>query len=319
MVLSREAIDEFREAWLASEGNEFASKVQRRSLEALADQDQELKVLLFALSNKAQSELDLHLTGTLEETHETNAESFASLISGIAEATKEVAKNYIGSFRRESTLRVLAPSMGSVRLVLRAAPPIEENNRLAKTTRTPSVDSLSLDMIATLLARSQSDSPDAQNDDVLSGLAANLPQKAHRGLKRAAKAIEKQDWSVKGELRTPRGFQPITIDTFGAKALLRVLEEHQASSTTIVLKGMIDGQRRSIGALWFNPEGQRPIEAAIPSQDLIEQVVHHAAINESVIAEFDLLSIVGKGMGARVRPVYTLRSIEKAPVQPTLL
>lgn len=313
MTLTPEALEEFRSAWLSFEGNDFASRLQRQSLRALAAENEQLKVVLFALENKAQSELDLHLDGEIESSHETNAASFAALISGIAEAVKEVAKHQLGVARRASTLRVLAPSVGSVRLVLRAAPPEEDEGQVARATRTPSVDSKSLEAVATILARAQSE-PDAINqDDVLSGLAADLPHKAHQGLKRVAKSIERQDWKILGELKTVSSFQPIGIDTHGAHALLRVLEENQESSTTAVLTGIIDGQRRSLGALWFTPDGQRSIEAAVSSRELMEQVAQHAASSEKVLAEFDVISIVGKGAAAQARSVYTLRSIKPAP------
>jgi hypothetical protein len=319
MTLSQDALNEFRDSWLASEGDDFASRIQRRSLTAIADQDDRLKTLLFTLTNKAQSELDLHLEGELEVEHETNAESFAAFISGIAEATKEVAKHLTGAMRRSSDLRVLAASVGSVRLVLRAAPPQEKKTKLEQMTRTPSYDSEALDAIAVLLARAQSDSATAEHDNVLSGLAANLPHRAHRGLKRAAQAIEKQGWDIKGELRTAHGFQRINVNSFGAKSLRRVLEEQQEDQATVVMTGTIDGQRRSIGALWFTPEGRKPFEAAVPRLELMERVVQHDAANERVRATFDVVSTIGKGVNARTHQAYTLRSIEPLPDNPTLL
>lgn len=127
--------------------------------------------MLFELVNRAQSELDLHLDGEKVHHHEANAESFAQLVRGIADATKEVAKHMLGRQRRTSTLRILAPSPGSVRVVLKAATPEESTGRTAQNTRTPSVYSTSLDKVAVLLSRAQEQGAKA-NDDVLSGLAA---------------------------------------------------------------------------------------------------------------------------------------------------
>lgn len=318
MTLTEQALDEFRDAWHAAEGDDFASRLQRQSLEALAAENDALRHVLFELTNRAQSELDLHLDGETVHGHEANAESFAAFVRGVADATKEVAKHLLDRQRRASTLRILAPTPGSVRVVLRAATPEEAAGRTAQNTRTPSVDSKSLDMVAVLLARSEADSDDL-NDDVLSGLAARLPQKAHAGLKRAAKAIDAQDWDVLGELRSQHGFQPVRVGPHGAKALLRVLDEHQESSTTTTLSGAIDGQRRSIGALWFAPDGAGAIEAAVPTPELMEQVVQHDAANQRVRAEFDVVAIVGKGANPRRRQVYTLRSIEPLPDAPTLI
>jgi hypothetical protein len=318
VTLSDQALDDFRDAWLAAEGEDFASRMARRSLEALAHENDDLRPVLFSLTNRAQSELDLHLDGETVHHHEADAASFAAFVRGIAEATQEVAKHMLGRDRRASTLRILAPMPGSVRVVLRAAAPDEEPGATAQLTRTPSIDSKSLDTVATLLARSQAEGS-AVTDDVLSGLAAELPGKAHAGLKRAARAIDKQDWAVAGELRSQRGFQPVELGPEGAKALLRVLDERHETNDSVTLVGTIDGQRRSIGALWFTPEGAAAIEAAVPSPELIERVVQHDAAQERVRAEFNVITIVGSGTNARRRRVYTLQSITPAPGDPTLL
>ncbi|MBO3664568.1 hypothetical protein [Microbacterium stercoris] len=318
MTLTDKALDEFRDAWLAAEGDDFASRLQRQSLEALAAENVALHRTLFELTNRAQSELDLHLTGDTVHGHDANAEWFAQLVRGVADATKEVAKHLLDRQRRASTLRILALSPGSVRVVLRAATPEEAAGRTAQMTRTPSVDSKSLDTVAVLLARSQAEGANV-TDDVLSGLAANLPQKAHAGLKRAARAIDAQDWDVEGELRSQHGFQRIHVGPAGAKALLRVLDERQESTTEVTLVGAIDGQRRSVGALWFAPDGAGAIEAAVPTAELMEQVVQHDAANQRVQAVFDVVTIIGKGANPRRRDVYTLRSIEPLPDAPTLL
>lgn len=318
MTLTNEALDQFRDAWHAAEGDDFASRLERQSLEALAAENESLRLVLFELVNRAQSELDLHLDGETVHHHEADAESFAQLVRGIADATKEVAKHMLGRERRVSTLRILAPSPGSVRVVLKAATPEEAAGRTAQNTRTPSVDSASLDKVAVLLSRAQQEGAKA-DDDVLSGLAADLPQKAHAGLKRAAKAIDAQDWDIEGELRSQRGFQTVHVDPVGAKALLRVLDERQESSTTAVLPGAIDGTRRSIGALWFTPDGQAAIEAAVPSTELMEQAVQHDAAGQRVRASFDVVMIVGKGANPRRRQVYTVRNLEPLPDDATLI
>lgn len=318
MTLTGQALDEFRDAWHAAEGDDFASRLQRQSLEALAAENDELRPVLFELVNRAQSELDLHLDGETVHHHEANAESFAQLVRGIADATKEVAKHMLGRQRRTSTLRILAPSPGSVRVVLKAATPEESTGRTAQNTRTPSVDSTSLDTVAVLLSRAQREGAKV-TDDVLSGLAADLPHKAHAGLRRAAKAIDAQAWDVAGELRSQHGFQPVHVGPDGAKALLRVLDERQESSTNASLSGAIDGTRRSIGALWFTPDGAAAIEAAVPSLELMEQAVQHDAASQRVRAEFDVVTIVGKGANPRRRQVYTLRSIEPLPDTPMLI
>jgi hypothetical protein len=319
VTVSTEALESFTQSWHDADGDDFASRMARKSLTAFAEQQPELRVLLFGLEHKAQSELDIHLDGETVTHHEADAESFASLVRGISEATKEIAKHYLGRQRRSSTLRILAPMPGSVRVVLRAIEPDEATGgRTMQATRTPSIDSRALDIVATLLARSEVDSSDGA-DDVLSGLAANLPARAHFGLRRAARTIDKQDWEISGELRSAHGFQPVNVSPDGARALLRALDERQESSTEVTMTGTIDGQRRSIGALWFTPNGTAPFEAAVLSSDLIDQVVQHDAAGESVEAVFTVLTIVGNGANPQQRRVYTLQSMRSVPAEPTLI
>ncbi len=318
MTLSDQALDAFRNSWHASEGDDFASRTARRSLEAFADTTPELKALAFELSRHAQSELDLHLSGETVVGHSTNAEFFAELIRGIAEATRELAKHWMNRERRRSTLQVLAPSPGSVRVVLQAAPPREDAGHAARETRTPTVDSDALDAVATLLARAQTASSDPASE-VLSGLAAELPAKAHFGLRRAAIAIERQSWSVDGELRSVHGNHPISVDAHGAQALLRVLTERSEVRERVHYSGLIDGSRRSIGAVWFIPDGQSPIEAAVPNPELMEQVIRRDAEGRRVGASFNLVTIIGSGANARRRRVFTLQTVEPLPEDHDLL
>lgn len=63
MTLNTADIDAFRDAWLAAEGDDFASRASRRSLQAFAYGHAELEPVLFELTNRAQSELDLHIDG----------------------------------------------------------------------------------------------------------------------------------------------------------------------------------------------------------------------------------------------------------------
>jgi hypothetical protein len=317
MTLTDDALEHFRGAWLAAQGDDFASRMERKSLAALALENEALERALFELTSRAQSELDLHLAGISVHGHEANAESFADFVRGVADATKEVAKNLMGSQKRGSTLRILAPSPGSVRVVLRAAPPIEMHGPTPRETWVPSVDSTSLDRVATLLARSEVS--DGDTDDVLSALTASLPARAHPGLRRAAKAIKSQDWTVTGQLRSQRGFEPVSLGVGGATALLRALGERQEDEDEVTLDGTIDGQRRSIGALWFAPDGGAPIEAAVPTPELIEQVVQYDAAQHRVRAIFYVVTIVGRGTNAKVRRVHTLKSINPIGTPRTLI
>jgi len=76
MTLTDKALDQFRDAWHAAEGDDFASRLQRQSLEALAAENDALRPVLFELTNRAQSELDLPpLNGATVHGHEADSES----------------------------------------------------------------------------------------------------------------------------------------------------------------------------------------------------------------------------------------------------
>ena len=59
MTLSNQALDQFRDAWHAAEGEDFASRLQRQSLEALASENDALRPVLFELMNRAPA---MHLS-----------------------------------------------------------------------------------------------------------------------------------------------------------------------------------------------------------------------------------------------------------------
>ncbi|WP_147441716.1 hypothetical protein [Mycetocola lacteus] len=306
MTIAPEAVESFRRAWLDAESDDFASRMARRSLEALAQDNETLTKALFSLKNKSQSELDLHLEGGSVFGHETDAEPFANFIRAISDACKEVAKQALGRERRKSTLRILAPAPGSVHLVLKVPAPAENGVQSEQVTRTPTADSRSLDMIARVLARSEKASETAQADDVLSGLTALLPAKAHIALRRAAEVIGSQNWDIEGQLRSVDGFSDVSVTSAGAARLLAVLTERVETESKTELIGVIDGHRRSRESLWFSTDSHSSFEAAVPDPELFESVAAAAASNSPVRAVFEVLTVTGGGKNPTERKIYRL-------------
>lgn len=303
------AADALRQAWRAlPPADTFAGRMARRSLEASAKQDPALEPVLFDLQHQSQAELDLHLDGPRVAGHATSATEFANLVRGIAEAVKELTKSALGRDRMVPTLQILAPSPGSVRVVLQPAPPEEQPEAFEGTT-TETRESKSLVMVATILARAGSG--DTSTDEVLDGLTAGVPVGAHAGLRRAAKAVVAAQWSVAGVLRQAHGETlRVAVDAAGATRLLYALEARTEDEQEVTVQGQIDGQRRSLGAMWFVPATGAAFEAAVSDPTVLARVATLAATDQVVRARFNVLTKSLAGAGGGARRSYSLRSIE---------
>lgn len=303
-----------RVAWNAASGEDFASRMARRSLEASARQVPELARTLFELQNSFQAELDVHLTGVGVRGHETDALKFADLVRGIADAVKEISKQAMGRQRLPSPLQIVAPVPASVRVLLRVAPPSEPDGTVP-LTRTETQHSRSLAIVARILQEAGHDaSPESESGSSLSALTTTLPSKAHAALKRAARAIEIADWNVDGILRRPAD-DPVSLhlDRTSARALLDLLEASETREDDVELTGRVDGQRRSVGTMWFIPDGGEPFEAGLIDAALIDQIARLSAEDVPAVATFHTRSRTGRSANALTRHAYSLVAIhEKA-------
>ncbi|MCS5524823.1 hypothetical protein NY551_18970 [Curtobacterium flaccumfaciens pv. oortii] len=315
MTTGQAAVDALREAWYAlPDETTFAGKIARRSLEASAKQDPTLERALFDLQLQAQSELDLHLDGDTVTEHATNALDFANLVRGVAEAVKELTKSSLGRQRMPSTLQVIAPSPGSVRVVFRPEAP-KTLDGVVEGSASETWESASLVRVATILARAGGQDGDA----VLDALAAGVPIGAHAGLRRAAKAVVGAQWIISGTLRRPHHDSiPVSVGPAGASRLLTALAARTYEEQHVNAEGRVDGQRRSVGAMWFVPSVGQAFEAAVPDAELLDRVASLAAADELVRARFQVIVTALAGSTGGVRRSYSLESIVAVPAEPTL-
>jgi len=315
MTTDLAAVNALREAWYAlPDEATFAGKIARRSLEASAKQDPALERALFDLQLQAQSELDLHLDGDTVTEHSTNALDFANLVRGIAEAVKELTKSSLGRQRMPSTLQVIAPTPGSVRVVFRPEAPKMADGVVADSA-SETRESAALVRVATILARAG----EQEGDTVLDALTSGVPIGAHAGLRRAAKAVVGAQWSVSGILRQPhRDPILVSVGPAGASRLLSALAARTHEEQHVNVEGRVDGQRRSVGAMWFTPSVGAAFEAAVPDAELLDTVASLAAADEPVRARFQVIVTAPAGATGGVRRSYSLESIARAPVEPTL-
>ncbi|WP_043668138.1 hypothetical protein [Clavibacter michiganensis] len=297
--------DELRRAWHNLPGSDTpAGRMARKSLIAFASQKPELENILFQLEHSYQAEMDLHLEGASTERHQTDAVKFADLIRGIADSVKEISKAAMGRDRLATTLQVVAPMPGSVRVLLRPAPPSTHDTLEESESETR--DSYSLAIVATVLARAGEERPDSS----LGLLATGVPQGAYAGLRRAARAVVQADWTVEGILRRPAGdWTPIRITPAAAAGLLAALDLEVREEDTVEVEGHLDGQRRSIGAMWFVPQIGRMFEASVTDPTVLDQVADLTARHVRVRARFAVVSYSPAGSTEGVRKTYSLESI----------
>lgn len=310
--MANRVVEEFREAWLSLEDEDFASRLARESLEASAAGIPELEAALFELKRAYQAELDLHLSGESVTGHSTQARKFADLVRGIADAVKEIQKSEMGRQRLSSTLLVSSPLPGSVRLVLSAAPPLAMQTDI-DAAQTETAESAALIAVTTLLERAEEDSgvPDST---VLDGMTAVLPAKARTAMLRVAESVSSAGWRIEGDLRRAgRSTAHVRIGVAGARRLESALRERIEEIFILERNGVIDGQRRSLGAMWFIPDGEAPLEAAVLDTKLFDEVAAHAANDVRVHVRLRATVVHPPSTSAATRRSYSLLAIESFP------
>lgn len=302
----------FRQAWRETLGDTFADRMARQSLEASAAQDPDLVRELRSLQMRDRTELDLHLDGVRVHEHETDAASFADFVKGIADAVKEISKAARGRERLAANLRIVAPVPGSFRVVLRTLPsPTEHGHEVL--TEAENADAQSLRQVAHILARAETDNDDA----VVGGFVQALPPRARPAIARAAKAITREAWKIEGELRhTSDDPVPLHLTSHGAAVIARIIAERHVDTERVTLTGYVDGQRRSVGAMWFVPRNAQPIEAAIVDDELFDAVARLSTAPTTVQAVFTRRRTVAEAGAIRERSRYTLEQIVLDDGQP---
>lgn len=304
------ALDEFREAWNNAQGDSIVARLTRQSLEAAATESEALSGLLFELKHKHQAELELHLDGPSVHEHSTNAEKFANLLRGFADAVKEITKSALDRERMVSNLLVVAPVPGSVQVILRAAPPSEVDGHF-DIARSETQDSNSLRLVATLIARANDDDPQGA---IVEGLLSELPARARPGIRRIARAVSESDWVIEGTLRRPREQdEKIHLQGAGARRLLVALDAREVERSEVAIEGHVDGQRWSLGTMWFAPLVGAPIEGAVIDQELLQQVAALGAASRMARATFDVVTQHPPGTAGALRKSYVLKAIEEVP------
>ncbi len=256
-----------------------------------------------------QARLDLHLTEGSVEGHTAPAAKFAKLVSGVAEATKEVAKKRLGRQQYTSNLLVRGVGAGSVRLVLEI-PPHDDDSRSDSMGDLSTVDSESLRQVAAILANAD---PDPTDDSTLTAQIGPLSGNARKALRRAARQIAEQQWHVVGRIEQ-RGFEPagIAVSPAGARRLEVELSQSNPEPKPVTLFGRVDGTIDIEGIVWFRPEAGKRIKAVTVDQDVAQAALNLQPGHPRVKADF----VVYESLSANedvINRSWELRSIAAAP------
>jgi hypothetical protein len=262
-----------------------------------------------------QVEVDLHLSDAQSPTdHETRADWFGFFVARMSAAVNEVTKSLTKKRRLTPGLRVLAPTPGSVRVVLRAPMPHGEPQDAIAADDT-SAESQALRVLAGMFVMAEDD--DLQEDSPLTATAQSLTPIARQRVRTVAKSIVDAGWQVEGSVsQRGREVQPLRINARSAQRLFDELNKVVQTTTAEVRQGTIDGQRHSLSTMWFIPDGQkRAIEVAVTDFDLLEEVTRLSAIEGMTVrCNFTVFLSIPAGSSEATSRSYELEAIE--PIAP---
>jgi len=301
------------------EGDDFVANLRRASLAASAVGNPELEDVLRDLTAEPQAMFDLHLSGATVDEHSTRADWFGQFVSRMAVAVKEVSKSLAGKDRMAVGLRVVGPTAGSVRVQLMAPAPITTQDELPDS-HSMSLESMALRHVAGLMQMAEGDSV-ASDDSPLTAAVQVLDGRARGAVQSAVKTVIEAGWEIEGEVRQ-RGHEPehVVFSPGAAERLSIELQQSVERRESVTLRGYIDGQRHSLGAMWFIREsGGRPVEAAVGDVSLLDEVTSLSVdARQLVEANFEMLVTQPRGDSRSERRSFELRRIRRVPDTPDL-
>jgi hypothetical protein len=296
-----------------------ANRLARQSILAGVADDPDLRAIAMEELAYPQAELDLHLRGQQEASHETRADWFGQFVARLSSAVNEVTKSMSKTKRHTPGLRVLAPSRGSVRVVLRAPlPHASQKDQLPADDTT--AESRALRLVADMFVMAENHDF-AADESPLTAAAQSLSPIARQRVRSVARSVIDSDWEIDGTVsQRGRPLEPLHIGKASAQRLWDELKREVEQRTRETRQGKIDGQRHSLSTMWFIPDGQqRAIEVAVTDLELLEEVTRLSAIEGlTVRCEFTVFLSVPPGSADASSRSYELDSIEPLPADSPL-
>lgn len=304
-----------RAALQYSTGDPASDEMMRETIRAgVVRDDFELMNIFEQEVGPEQAEVDLHLDGPGVQGHSTNAKQFSDFISGISEAVKQTAKYRSGKERYSEDLLIEGATPGSVRVVLKVPPRAVTPGQTVDTeTSASTVDSEALRSIASILTHASDPDPESP----LIAEVADLPPQARTGLLRAIRTTREAGWTVSGTVKQRKvGLQQVQLSSAGATRLSIELKSSVDKVTFETATGKIDGFRRSLGSLYFIPDGRPPVIANVIDSTLASKVTALFGDPDlEVRVRFKVTESHLPGDAKQTRKTRTLEMIERVEAQ----
>jgi hypothetical protein len=217
--------------------------------------------------------LDMHLSGPGIKGHATSAQSFATFVRRVSQATKFTARDIAGTAAYAERLLIEGVGPGSVRVVLRVPDTVKSQTETFDASDVESADSSALRLIARVFTNASAD--EGEGEVALVAQVHVFPQSAQRALKSAVTEVLRAGWEVHGELlRRRQPVEEMNLTNAGAAKLHRAIKFSPGAPEREVRVGSWDGHRTSRGIAYFAPnDGQGgPFSAAVRDDNLLRRI-----------------------------------------------
>lgn len=299
-----ETLSAFKSSWESAQGTDFASRMARQSLEALAVQRPDLNAVLVDMRKPLQESLDLHLEGAGVKDHAADTSALGKFMVQVSEAVKQIAKSISGRTRWSHNLMSVAPSPGSVRLYFEV-PPLKAVQTDFSETQVASFDAQALRAMANLLVQAEGGS------EALDAATQSLSAPARVAMKHLAETVVESHWRFSGKLEA-RGRETVELNLSeaGAQRLLTAAKRTDTDVVPVVIPGECDGWTWSTGTMRYLPKGQRPFTASVPPnlQSDVARLV--AEPGKEVVGYFLVTHYTAAGTSRTIRTSYALTDIK---------
>jgi hypothetical protein len=303
--------DRLRKALEQTKGaTDLASMLSRQSLAAHASRTDEGRAIVHQVLS-VSSELDLHLEGVGVRDHETAAATFGKFVTRSAAAVKEIAKDISGKRSYSSRLQVLAPSVGSVRVILKTPEPFGTTGDELPRTETDQLDDLALRRLVALLLQADADEDAPDDQQTLDAALHGLRGETRNAVRLMSQSVLDAHWEIEGEFR-PRGDRPtpVTITPQGAARLVTAAKVESSTVETETVEGRVDGWIWSEQVVAFEPEEGRRIRAVVPPDLQAKVAVLGREDRPLCRARFTVVTAFAPGQTASRRRSFALEAIE---------
>jgi hypothetical protein len=303
-------LPELRAALEASRGDDLASVLSRQSIIAYASTTAAGRAVINEVLSTS-SELDLHLEGAGVREHETAAVTFGRFVTRAATAVKEIAKDLSGRKAYASKLQVLAPSMGSVRVILKTPEPRASGHEFPDT-ETDQLDDQALRRLVALLLQADADEDSPEDQQTLDAAMHGLRAETRNAVRLMSQSVIDAHWEVDGEFRPRRGTPTaVSITPRAAARLVTAAKVERSEIATEVVEGRVDGWIWSEQVLAFEPVEGRRIRAVVPA-DLQARVAELGGAKSRPLcsARFTVVTTYAPGQTASRHRSFALEAIE---------